>query len=481
MVCLRSDVKPQVPKGGIVMLEQYAIVPYTAQAERSLTKKEGEPGERSQRYGMAFLRFLEPLVRELDVTVDKRPLRTLVQTVEAIVSFRDRTHGLLLSELGGYMDGLGQGGGTKRLSTLIHHQGWKAQQIDAFLLQRADEQMAQWEARGEEGLLIWDGTVLEKPESLTAQGLCAVRSSKALRLTRVKKGYYTPPGRPIFVPGLHGIGLLLAGRSDQQGPTRLATLRWWTSRGPLASYEKDENCKLLRLSSRRWGHRLIHVFDRGYCGSRCLGALRGFNTRFILRWKTNYQLLDAHGVKQAAWKIARGKRGLAPRTIFDAVHRRNVEGSVLLFPVTHPDFPEWPLTLVVGRRKGGTPWYLLTNEVVTTAADAWKVVMAYARRWQIELAFRNLKSELAIQSLRVYDWEGRLKLLGMLTLAYAFLMDLMRKAGRTARDWLISYACHRTGKRLREVEIPFTRLRIALSKLWLTFPCGFVRRAALRL
>jgi hypothetical protein len=149
-----------------------------------------------------------------------------------------------------------------------------------------------------------------------------------------------------------------------------------------------------------------------------------------LRWKTNYHLLDAQGVKQAAWKIARGKRGLAPRTLFDAVHRRNVEGSVLFFPVTHPDFPDWPLTLVVGRRKGGKPWYLLTNEVVNTAEDAWKVVLAYARRWQIEMALRNLKSEMAIQSLRVYDWEPRLKLLGLLTLAYAFLMDSRAKGGQ---------------------------------------------------
>src|SRR5260370_17222883 len=100
--------------------------------------------------------------------------------------------------------------------------------------------------------------------------------------------------------------------------------------------------------------------------------------------------------------MARGKRGLAPRTIFDAVHRRNVEGSVLFFPVTHPDFPDWPLTLVVGRRKGGTPWYLLTNEVVETAADAWKVVMAYPRPWHPQMTFPPLKTELAIQSLRVY-------------------------------------------------------------------------------
>ena len=462
------------------MLEQYGIIPLQAQATWVHPKWEGEPGELSQQYGRKFLQFLEPLVRELDLTVDKRPLRTLVQSVEAIVSFRDRHHGLLLTELGDAMDGLGKGGGTKRLSTLIHHQEWKASQIDAFLLRRADEQIAQWQAAGEEGLLIWDGTVLEKPESLKAEGLCAVRSSKAARLTHVKAGYYHPPGAPIFVPGLHGIGLLLAGRTERQGPAMLAALRWWTSRGPFASYEKDENCKLLRLVTQQWGKSLIHVFDRGYASSVWLGALRGLQARFILRWKTKYQLVDATGLKQAAWKIARGKPGLAPRTIWDAVHHRNVEGRVLFFPVTHPDFPDWPLTLVVGRRKGGKPWYLLTNEVVTTAEEAWKVVLAYARRWQIEMAFRNLKSEMAIQSVRVYDWEVRLKLLGLLTLAYAFLMDLMGPQGKPTRQWLLNYACHRTGEHLRNVTLPFTRLRIALCKLWLAYPCWFVRRAVLR-
>lgn len=463
------------------MLEQYAIVPFTLQAQGSLVQEVCKPRELSERYGTNLLRFLDPLVQELDVMVDKRPLRTLVQGIEAIVAFRDRCNGLLLSELGGYMDGLGRGGGTKRLSTLIHHQGWKAQQIEEFLLCRADEQMAQWEAQGQEGLLIWDGTVLEKPESLKAEGLCAVRSSKAGRLTHVKKGYYHPPGVPIFVPGMHGIGLLLAGRRVHSGPPMLATLRWWTSRGALASYEKDENCKLLRETTRRWGDRVLHVFDRGYASSPWLGALYGLGARFIVRWKTNYQLLDAVGSAQAAWKIPRGKPGLAPRTIYDAVRHCNVEGSVLFFPVTHPDYPQWPLTLVVGRRKGGEPWYLLTNEPVQTAEEAWKIVLAYARRWRIEMAFRNLKSELAIQSLRVYSWESRLKLLGLLTLAYAFLMELMSEAARTARDWLIDYACHRSGEHLRQVDTPFTRLRIALSKLWLAYPCWFVRRGALRL
>jgi hypothetical protein len=83
-----------------------------------------------------------------------RPLRTLVQTVEALVAFRDSTHGLLLTELGSYLDGLGG-----RLGTLIRHRKWKARAIDTFVWQRADAQIRQWEQDGEDGLVIWDGTV----------------------------------------------------------------------------------------------------------------------------------------------------------------------------------------------------------------------------------------------------------------------------------------------------------------------------------
>jgi len=471
----------QASKGGISMSEQYAIIPFVAQAEAVQRSKECEPRMLAEHYGSHLLRFLYPLAKELHSSMDIRPLRTLVQTVEALVAFRDSTHGLLLSELGSRLDGLGRGGGTKRLGTLIHHRKWKARDIDTFLWHRADAQIKQWEQLGEDGLVIWDGTVLEKPESLAPEGLCAVRSSKAVRLTHVKKGYYHPPGAPIFVPGMHGIGLVLAGRQASLGPPSLIAMRWWTSRGARASHEKDENCKLLRLMTRWWGRRVVHVFDRGYASGPWLGALRGFDCRFILRWKLNYHLINEAGVKQAAWKIARGKVGLAPRTIWDAVHHCNVQGSVLFFPITHPDFPDWPLTLVVGRRKGAKPWYLVTNEPVNSAEDAWQVVLAYARRWRVEVFFRNLKSELAIQSLRVYRWEDRLKLLALVTLAYAFLMEMMGKESKRARDWLIEYACHRTGTHLREVELPFSRLRLALSRLWLAYPCWFVRRGRLNL
>jgi hypothetical protein len=181
------------------VLEQYAIVPFVAQAEPVQMPKEFEPRMLAEQYGSHLLRFLYPLAQELHTTMDSRPLRTLVQTVEALVAFRDSTHGLLLTALGSHLDGLGGGGGgTKRLGTLIRHRKWKARQIDTCVWQRADAQIRQWDQLGEDGLVIWDGTVLEKPESLSPEGLCAVRSSKAVRLTHVKKGYSHPAFRSHF-------------------------------------------------------------------------------------------------------------------------------------------------------------------------------------------------------------------------------------------------------------------------------------------
>ncbi len=135
---------------------------------------------------------------------------------------------------------------------------------------------------------------------------------------------------------------------------------------------------------------------------------------------------------------------------------------------------------MVVRRTGGQPWYLLTSEPVENEAQAWKVAMAYARRWQIELAWKSCKSELGMQSPRLWDWESRLKLLGLATLAYAFLLHLRTLPFVLLRRWLFRYACHRTGRRLRATRVPLARLRLALSRLWLTYPPRFSRRAVQR-
>jgi hypothetical protein len=146
---------------------------------------------------------------------------------------------------------------------------------------------------------------------------------------------------------------------------------------------------------------------------------------------------------------------------------------VLALPVTHPDHRETPLWLVVCRSQGRTPWYLLTAEPISSAEDAWRIVFAYVRRWQIELTWRYDKSELAFQSPRLWRWEERVKLLALAMLAYAFLLHLLAPRYEPLRLWLLRYFCHRTGWHLRRITAPLYRLRSALSRLWQRYPPSF--------
>jgi hypothetical protein len=92
--------------------------------------------------------FLFPLLVELDRRVDKRLVRTFVQLVAVILTFRDRVNGLLLSELGGYLLSPEHApAGTKRLSNLLHSTRWSAALIRDSLWQRASEQLSRLPAR----------------------------------------------------------------------------------------------------------------------------------------------------------------------------------------------------------------------------------------------------------------------------------------------------------------------------------------------
>jgi hypothetical protein len=317
-------------------------------------------------------------------------------------------------------------------------------------------------------LVVWDESVWEKPESLAAEGLSAVRSSKAQRLKRVKPGFYNPPGgRPVFVPGLNWISWLVLGLSD---PPTLAAMRWWSTRGKFATTKAIPRQRLLQLCAQWWGQAVIHIWDRGYGNGPWLGAALRYPVRFVVRWPKAYHLVDAQG-KRNAWKITRGKRSLSHRLIWDARRRCHRKTGLYFCPVTHPDHPATPLWLVVSRPgHGRPPLYLLTNEPLQSADDAWQIVFFYMRRWQVEMTYRFAKTELAMQSPRLWHWHTRLKLLLMVSLVYAFLLSLLAPHLADLRQWLLRLFCHRTGKRYREASIPLYRLRSALSRLWLAHP-----------
>lgn len=415
--------------------------------------------------------FVAPLLLELDVLIDKRLVRTLLATLGVIIQFRNRANGLLLSELGAYLTSADQApAGTKRLSNLLRCTKWKYSLIEHFLWTRAQDKVTQLQEQGEDLLALWDELVLEKAESIEVEGLCAVRSSRAARLKRIKPGYFNPPGGgPIFVPGMHWLSVLLVGRSEKSGPPIVAKMQWWTTRGEHSTERRTHQEQIVRQCAKEWGWReaIIHVFDRGFAGGPWLQLAFSYLIRFVMRWPRSYTLLDEDGTQKKAWQITQGKRSWQHRDVWDARQRCYRSTGVIAACVRHPLYPA-PLWLVVSRPgKGREPWYLLTNEPVLTAKDAWRIVFAYARRWQIEMSFRYGKSELAMESPRLWRWENRLKLLLMVTLVYAFLLSLLGASHELLRQWLLRWWCHRNGKRNRDASVPLYRLRSAISRLWL--------------
>jgi hypothetical protein len=410
--------------------------------------------------------YLKPLLEDLHRRVDRRLVKTLLDLVLVILMHRHRNNGLLLSELGDHLLGGERGpAGVKRIARLLHSVKWKSVLIVNYLWQRANEKVKELREQNEAAYVIWDESVLEKSESLQAEGLCAVRSTKAARLKRIKPGYFNPPtGRPIFVPGFNWLQLLVTGL---HGAPVLAHLCWWTTRGEKASKKREVEGKILRKVVRLWGQKVIHIWDRGFAGRPWTTLALDHRLRFILRWNKRYHLLGPDGRQQEGWKISRGKRSWDYRMVWDARRRCQRKTGVIAFPVHLPE-DDRPLFLVVSRPGyGRKPWYLITTEPVDTPEQAWQIVFAYARRWQIEMSLRFTKSELAFESPRLLHWQPRLKFLLIASLAYAFLLSLLPLSDFLFR--LLSTYCHRTGKWSHEISTPLYRLRLALSRLWLLF------------
>lgn len=117
--------------------------------------------------------------------------------------------------------------GTKRLGKLLRSLKWSAQHIDRFLLEEASQEVERLKAQGKRILCLFDGSVLEKPESSKLEATAPVLSSKAKRLNRSRLGllFNLPSLRPIRVIGMEWTGTIITGL---QGIPRLAVMRWWT-------------------------------------------------------------------------------------------------------------------------------------------------------------------------------------------------------------------------------------------------------------
>lgn len=413
--------------------------------------------------------FAKPVLKELAQVLDRRLVQTFFDLLAVIIIQRHRNQGLLLSELGGQLMGMDRApAGVKRLSNLLHSGRWGEQILVDWMWKEGDRKIEACRDPQDDTYAIWDESEIEKAESLKAERLCPVRSVKARRLKRIKKGYYNPPGgKPIFVPGFHWFEVVVTGF---RGSPCLAHFHWWTTRGEEASKMRDEEGAVLKQLAKRWGSDVIHVWDRGFAGEPWLAQAFAARVRFILRWKKGNTLIDAQGNRRKASDISRRKRSVDHRMIYDCKRRCERKTGIVFFPVTLPNLPDHPLWMIVSRPGSGRqPWYLLTNDPISSTDDAWRIVFGYNRRWQIETAFRFDKSELAIESIRLLDWSARHKLMLIVALVHAFLLSLLSPRFEPLRAWLLSSWCHRTGKRSTSADAPLYRLRLALCALWIAF------------
>ncbi len=430
-------------------------------------EKEQEQQRVAQELAQLLEIFLSPLLLALDEKLDKRLVRTLVQGCLAIVRFRNNMHGLLLSELGSYMDNYrgvstSAAAGTKRLSNLLRSLKWSVLDIDRYLLIEADKEVQHLKSLGKRILCPFDGSELEKPESEKLEGLCPVLSSKAKRRNRSRKGlvFNLPAGKPIMVAGMHWTAAIITG---MEGPVKVAAMRWWTTKGDYATRLREQEEEMLRVLVRKWGRLLLYIFDRGYGTGPWLKVLQTFCVRFVIRWKKGHKFIDVLGQEKLLWQILAGKKYRAHKLIRDSHTGEKMPADLIWVPVRHPDYA-FQLYLVKARVKHQI-WYLITNEPVHTAEQAWDIFFSYKRRWQIETSFRYEKSELALESPRVWSMENRLKLLGMVTLVYTFLLHLLHPTYQKLVETVLNLQCRRTGKWQQKVQVPLYRLRWAMNRL----------------
>ena len=210
-------------------------------------------------------------------------------------------------------------------------------------------------------------------------------------------------------------------------------------------------------------NQVIHVFDRGFAGQPWLSLLCQGKDRFVMRWPKPDKLTDLKGNTKKPFRFSVGKKAMSSRKHWDQKCKQWVNNKILYMPVKHPKLPDQTLYLVISRplKKGRQPWYLLTNEMVESKTKAWKIVNIYQKRWQIEMTFRFAKSELAMDSPRLWKWENRLKFLAIIALVYDFLCALLQPHMHQLKRRLLRLGCHRTGRKLKKVSLPMYRIRQA--------------------
>lgn len=314
-------------------------------------------------------------------------------------------------------------------------------------------------------LLLWDDSRIEKPESSFLGGLCSAFSSKAQRLTRIGPGFFNPPGQRICTTGYKWTGVTLSALG--QTPS-VFNMTWWTTRGKHKGHGSNIIYRTLRKIHQQVGRKALNVFDRGYASAKMLEWLDKFEQDLLIRWKSNHIFLNEHGEPKKLHNTARSYKGKDTKSVRDKERKKMKNISIAWAPVKYSELPGNQLFMVIIRDKNNhdPPICLITSIPVHDKRTAWEMSFSYIHRWEIEQSFRCCKSELGMESPRLWFFQRTLKLLAMVSLVYDFLLRMLCNWKAWTKQ-LFNNWCHRTGNRYRKAAIPIYRLRAAIPMVLL--------------
>ena len=234
-------------------------------------------------------------------------METFLQSMRTLIEVRNQAPGLVISELGAILlSGRQATAGEKRIHRLLTSEKWSEELIRVFQWNEAEERYEELRKEGEQVFVVWDGSVIEKPESQKTEDLSAVKSSKAARRKKSRKGAFNRPGgKPIVVLGYEWTACIVVG---EKGKVSLGMMDFWSRKGPDATNQREVEEKMLAKVARKWGKTVVHIFDRGYAGGPWLERMWWYDVQFLIRWKKGHRFFDEKGKENSLGQIGKNKR-----------------------------------------------------------------------------------------------------------------------------------------------------------------------------
>ena len=180
------------------------------------------------------------------------------------------------------------------------------------------------------------------------------------------------------------------------------------------------------------------VADRGFARAELFRKLHAWGVRYVIRACGN-PWVELEGWAGRLWNIARGRGQI--RFYGQALYHRSARVPVNLVVAHAEPAPE--------------PWYLITNLERATAA-----LKAYRRRAWIEEHFRDAKSQMGLDRLRIRRAKSieRLLILMAIAMAVAIMVALHWTARNPGQDPQLS--THKRGRTLSMFRLGLELLRI---------------------